>query len=184
MVMVSSIICWKKEKLLLAYYKNWRNCCYCVTTLVRKQDVVVFISVLLKGLLAVLSVSKSFREPWKFPNQHAFPESPLLCNVDAAMKWFRLVWSVFTYIFSHPGNNLAWFLRLVFPYRMCTVAYIKLWENTLKQKIWPLKAWLSCIHFITIKATLYCCKVEKSMMQSFSFCLVQSVIEMENQMNG
>lgn len=90
----------------------------------------------------------------------------------------------FSLIFFLASNNLPCFLRVIFPYRMCTVAYVKVWKNTLKQKIWPLKAWLSCIHFITIKATLYCCKVEKSMMQSFSFCLVQSVIEMENQMNG
>lgn len=128
-------------------------------------------------------VPKSFQKTLEIP-------CVLFQKVLYYVMWMQL-WNgsdsseaFFLIFFSHLGNNLAWLLRVVFPYGMCTVVYVKLWKNTLKQKIWPLKAWLSCIHFITIKATLYCCKVEKSMMQSFSFCLVQSVIEMENQMNG
>lgn len=95
-----------------------------------------------------------------------------------------LIWSIFTYIFFSPVQQFSLALKIVFFLGCIQLHTLRFEKITLKQKIWPLKAWLSCIHFITIKATLYCCKVEKSMMQSFSFCLVQSVIEMENQMNG
>lgn len=140
-------------------------------------------SIHLKESLALFSEPRSFR---KHANSLpvGFPKSVLLWNVDTTAEWSAHLKHFYLHFFPHLGNSLAWFWGQFFLIACAQLHMLSFEKNTLRQKIWPLKAWLSCIHFITIKATLYCCKVEKSMMQSFSFCLVQSVIEMENQMNG
>lgn len=128
--MVSSIKCFKKNQNCFLHIIGTEETtlCYCVL----KQDLVVSISVLWKGLHAMFSVPKSIRNLGNALTTLLFQKSPLLCNANAAVKAFRLIWSLFSCIFL--SNNLARFLRVVFSYRMCTVAYVKLWKKYAKPK--------------------------------------------------
>lgn len=132
--MVSSIICFKKKKnLFLAYYGNCSNYYYYLTTLGKKQNEVISLSIHLKESLSMFSEPRSFRKPCKFSTSRFSPKRfTMKCGYNCRM--IGLSEALLVTFFPSSGQWLSLVLRIVFPYSMWTVAYVKLWKKYTKTK--------------------------------------------------